>query len=294
VVIVVALCLVPACDPAVEDEIPFRDEGGGGEELAEADPSPSVLPSPTVPESPSPSPSESLTPTPSPSPTPSRTSEPDEPGDDRPRRRPKPRFAFPRAGSYTYEQQGYEEFCSASCASDPLPRDRSMTISHGHSSRKAIAVVETVTVSSHRTTSTITRYTRDSAFILQVEDTFEFRGSRYPRRYRPGPAIRALQIPLSEGASWSGSWDAATGGNYRIGVQGFDDIQVAGAERRAARVQARFEFRGELDGYLVTTWWVDPRTRVVIASVGSMEVSDGFGRYTTDFDTRLTAGPGYR
>ena len=59
-------------------------------------------------------------------------------------------------------------------------------------------------------------------------------------------------------------------------------------------MQARFEYTGRVRGYLVTTWWVDPRTRVVIASVGSMELRDGFGRYTTDFDTRLERGPGYR
>lgn len=44
----------------------------------------------------------------------------------------------------------------------------------------------------------------------------------------------------------------------------------------------------------VTTLWVDPTSRVVVASVGSMEVTGDFGRYASDFDTRLRRGPGYR
>jgi hypothetical protein len=53
------------------------------------------------------------------------------------------------------------------------------------------------------------------------------------------------------------------------------------------------EFRGRYEGYAVVTLWVDPRSRVIVASVGSLEASSDFGRYTSDFDTQLRGGPGY-
>ena len=256
--------LASACDIG---DAPDRDDGDGGEELAGADPSPSGLPSA------------------SPSPT-SGT-----PGD--PSSGPKPRFAFPRAGTYVYAQEGFEEICTPSCAGDPLPRKRTVTVGYARSSRDAISTVEIARVSSHRTTTTVTRHRRALAAVVQVRDRFETRGSTFRIGFRPGPPIRALVLPLDAGAAWRGSWDAGTSGSYRIGVHGYDHIEVAGGRHRAARVQARIEFGGDMEGHVVTTWWVDPRTRMVIASVGSMELRDGFGRYRTDFDTRLTRGPGY-
>jgi hypothetical protein len=295
VVAALVLCVMSACDLGLgDDEIPFRDEGSTGEDVATADESPGA--SPTA------SPSASLTPTPSPTPTgvetvaPVASPSPDDrdgdPGDGK-AKEPKPRFAFPRAGSYLYSQQGYEEFCTSTCASDPLPRSRAVNVSHGHSSRDVIIVVEGARVSSHRTVRTVTRHRRSTARMAHVVDTFTSDGSRYPIRYRPGPAIEMLELPLRAGNAWAGRWRAATSGSYRMSVGGFDQIQTAGRSIRAARIVVRMEFRGRYEGYAVVTLWVDPSSRVTVASVGSMEVSSEFGRYTSDFDTRLRRGPGY-
>lgn len=291
----VALLLysLSACDLGPgDDEIPFRDQGSSGEDVAEADGSPTS--------SLSPAPSPSL-PTPTPNLTAGSTLAPEEmpapegeTGDAREGRRPKPRFAFPRAGSYVYTQQGYEEFCTSTCASDPLPRRRSVGVSHGNSSRDAIVVIETTRISSHRTLRTSTRHRRSTARIAEVVDAFSRTGSRHPITYRPGPTIRALELPLRTGDAWSGRWRGDASGSYRMSVGGFDEIRTAGSSIRAARIVVRMEYRGAYEGYAVTTLWVDPTSRVVVASVGSMEVSGDFGRYTSDFDTRLREGPGYR
>jgi hypothetical protein len=136
-------------------------------------------------------------------------------------------------------------------------------------------------------------HTRRSTVIGRVLTTYTYRGESHTGRYRPDPAIEALDLPLTAGKRWSGGWRGSTSGSYRIDVGGFDQIQAAGRSIRAARVVVRMEFRGAYRGYSVTTIWVDPSSRVTVASVGSIEVTGDFGRYTTDFDTRLEDGPGY-
>jgi len=298
IVPMLALCALVACDlsSGAEDELPFRDEGGTGEEVAEADASAGASPSPSI----------TLTPTPTPTPSPRPTVDPDEspaPGtgggggdgdDERERAAPQPRFGFPRPGPYTYSQQGYEEFCTSTCASGPLPARYSTHVSHGRSSRRSIVVIETTRHSDHRTVRTITRHTRSAALVSEVVPTFTYRGERHRGTYRPSPRIETLRLPLTTGRVWSGDWRGRTSGSYRMEVTGSDRIQAAGRSIRAVRVVMRMDFRGRHDGYSVVTTWVDPTRRVVIASVGSMEIRSAFGRYTTDFDTRLRDGPGYR
>jgi hypothetical protein len=266
---VAALVLVAAsaCDLGLGADEPVRDEGGTGEEVAEADGTPTVEPA---------------------------TPSPDEDGDGVDEtRKPKPGFAFPRSGSYVYSQQGYEEFCTATCGSDPLPGTRSVTVTHASSARDAIVVIETARVSSRRSVRTVTRHRRSTARIAEVVDTFTTNGARYPIRYRPGPTIESLELPLRAGKAWRGTWRAATSGSYRMSVGGFDRIRTAGRSIRAARIVVRMEFRGSYEGYAVVTMWIDPTTRVAVASVGSMEIAGDLGRYTSDFDTRLERGPGY-
>jgi hypothetical protein len=257
------LCALSACTfgRGGDDEAPFRDDGGAGEDAAVTN---------------GPSPDEGAA-----------------EGKRDEAQRPKPRFAFPRAGSYVYSQQGYEEFCTSTCASDPLPRMRSASVSHDAGSRNAIVVIETTRVSSHRTLRTVTRHTRTAARVAEVVDVFTGDGTRHRIRYRPAPTIETLELPLRAGNAWSGAWRGTASGSYRMRVGGFDRIRTAGRSIRAARIVVRMGFRGRYDGYGVVTLWVDPASRVTVASVGSIEVSSGFGRYTSDFDTRLRRGPGY-
>ncbi|MQB00070.1 MAG: hypothetical protein GEU78_07210 [Actinobacteria bacterium] len=256
------LCLLSACDVGRSGgEITFRDDGDAEEDVAVTN---------------GPSPDERAA-----------EGKRDEP------RRPKSRFAFPRAGSYVYSQEGYEEFCTPTCAGDPLPRTRSAIVSYGAGSRNAIVVIETTRVSSQRTLRTVTRHTRGAARVAEVVDTFTRDETRHRIRYRPAPTIETLELPLRPGSAWAGAWRGTTSGSYRMSVGGFDRIQTAGRSIRAARIVVRMGFRGRYDGYGVVTLWVDPTSRVTVASVGSIEVSSGFGRYTSDFDTRLRQGPGY-
>ncbi len=202
---------------------------------------------------------------------------------------------YPAAGTYTFEQSGYEEFCDSAgrCERERLPARQPLRLAYQTRSRNSAVVVSEQKASASRLARTWTKYTRSGAHIMKVYIRFEYSGFRLERTYVPEPAVEAFRFPFQAGAEWSGSWRASTSGSYRIRVGSSRDVAVGGEAVTAYPVETTTEFRGDFEGRSRITTYVDPRSKAVIAAEGVLNVTNQFGRYTTVFNTRLLSGPGY-
>lgn len=202
---------------------------------------------------------------------------------------------YPAAGTYTFAQSGYEEFCNnaGSCEKEQLPKRQPTEISYESSSNDSALVLAVQKQSQSRETRTWTRFSPAGASITKVHVEFNYSGFGFNRTYEPQPPVEALRFPLKEGASWSGEWKADTSGSYSVKVGDRTQIDVGGRSVSAYRVETTTEFRGDFQGKSRLTAYVDPDTKALVATEGVLNVTSNFGRYSTVFETRLAGGPGY-
>lgn len=201
--------------------------------------------------------------------------------------------AYPAAGTYTYDQSGFEEFCTTTCEREDLPAEQSVKVRYKKRSDTQATVVSEVRASNSRVARTTFRFTPRKALITDVFTHFEYEGFEFSDSYHPDPPVEAMRFPLEAGMKWSGSWKDKTSGDYSISVGDVENISVNGRSVRAFRIETDTTFRGQFDGRSVVTVWFDPETKTPIKTDGSLNVKSAFGRYNTEFQTVLTSGPGY-
>jgi hypothetical protein len=192
---------------------------------------------------------------------------------------------YPAAGTYLFDQEGYEEFCQATCDRQDLPATQRVEYRYRSRSQGAAVVVSEARSSEERTMRTTTKWTRTTALITEVTTSFEWSGFEFVTTYQPKPPVESLRFPLQVGDRWSGRWEAKTSGEY--------DISVVAEEGDAFRIGTATRFEGEFDGTADITVWLDPDTRSIVAAEGTIDVESGFGTYRSEFDTSLRSGPGY-
>jgi hypothetical protein len=215
-------------------------------------------------------------------------------GADQPEKAAAEAAVYPAAGTYVLDQQGYEEFCQATCERRDLPPTQRVDVSYRDRSDDAAVVVSDARSSQERTMRTTTRWTRSDALITSVRTSFKWQGFEFVSEYHPSPPIKSLRFPLHVGDRWSGRWEAKTSGDYEISVVGQERVTAGDGAVRTFRINTFTRFEGELDGTADITVWIDPRTRAIVAADGTIEASSGFGKYRTKFETTLRSGPGYR
>ncbi|MGH2729177.1 MAG: hypothetical protein ACRDJI_01050, partial [Actinomycetota bacterium] len=186
---------------------------------------------------------------------------------------------------YLFDQEGYEEFCQATCDRQELPETQRVDLSYRSRSDDDVVTVSVARSSEGRTMKTTTRWTPSKAWITEVTTSFEWSGFEFVTTYHPKPPVESLRFPLEVGERWSGNWEAKTSGEYDIGIVAEED--------HAFRIETFMRFEGEFDGTADVTVWVDPDTRSVVAAEGMIDVESGFGTYRSEFDTSLRSGPGY-
>lgn len=199
----------------------------------------------------------------------------------------------PAPGSYVYSQSGFEEFCSASCDRQALPKRQVVDTAVPQRSSSSATVVTEMKASRSRMSRTTTRYTRGGAFVTEVYVRFTYAGYTFEQTYRPSPQVEALRFPLTTGSSWSGSWKGKVSGSYSVSVGGRETVRAAGRTVEAIRVETSTRFRGDFKGRANATVWVDPRTKALVKTAGNLNVASAYGRYATGFATTLSSGPGY-
>lgn len=200
---------------------------------------------------------------------------------------------FPASGRYVYSQNGYEEFCAATCDKQKLPARQPVTSAVTERSAASALVVTEMRSSGARLTRTTTRYSRASADITEVYIKFSYAGYEFDQTYRPQPPVESLRFPMASGDSWSGSWKGAVSGDYQVSVAGNEAVSAGGRSVNAVKLQTRTRFRGDFEGTANATVWIDPRTKAIVKTAGNLAVDSNFGSYSTAFSTALVSGPGY-
>lgn len=202
---------------------------------------------------------------------------------------------FTAAGDYVYRQSGYERFCdAATCEREELPDRQSVNVSVKRRTSDSAVVLAEAHASGNRMTRTTTRFTRLLASVTDVYARFSYQGFTFENSYQPDPPVESLRFPLSDGQSWAGRWRDSTSGTYNFKVAGREQIEVGGRTVQAFKIVYDTTFRGEFNGTSEGTVWVDPATRVAVATSGRLDLESSFGRYTTEARTQLTSGPRYR
>lgn len=202
---------------------------------------------------------------------------------------------FTAAGDYVYRQSGYERFCdAATCEREELPDRQSVNVGVKRRTSDSAVVVAEAHASGNRMMRTTTRFTRRVASVTDVYARFSYQGFTFENSYQPDPPVESLRFPLSGGESWAGRWRDSTSGTYNFKVVGREQIEVGGSAVQAFKIVYDMTFRGEFNGTSEGTVWVDPATRVAVATSGRLDLESSFGRYTTESRTRLTSGPRYR
>jgi hypothetical protein len=203
--------------------------------------------------------------------------------------------AYPTAGTYQFAQSGYEEFCDSAgrCDRNKLPSRQPVKLTYESRSGSSATLVTEQKASDSRVARTWTRFTPSGAHITKVYVLMEYSGFRFERTYVPEPAVEALRFPFTSGEAWSGRWQASTSGDYSVKVGGATKIDVGGRSVTAYRIDTNTEFRGDFQGKSSVTAYYDVDTKALIAADGVLNVTSQFGRYSTAFETKLLAGPGY-
>jgi hypothetical protein len=200
----------------------------------------------------------------------------------------------PAAGTYVYDQSGFEEFCDATeCERQDLPPTQQVATSHKDGSGEEVVVVTEAESSDSRYTRTTTRHTRRHALITNVYVRFNYEGFSFNNSYQPDPPVESVRYPLQEGSSWSGEWKDSTSGDYSIAVGASRSVTVGNATVQAYPVRTRTTFTGEFEGNADVITWIDPATAAVVKIEGELRVKSVFGRYASEFSATLRSAPGY-
>ena len=202
---------------------------------------------------------------------------------------------YPAAGSYSFAQSGYEEFCDSAgrCDKEQLPARQPMKLSYESRSGSSAVVVSEQEASGSRVARTWTKFTPSGAHITKLYVRFVYSGFRFERTYVPEPAVESLRFPFTAGERWSGKWKASTSGSYSVRVGSRSPMTVGGRTITVYPVDTTTEFRGDFEGKSTITTYFDADTKAVVAADGVLNVTSQFGRYTTVFETKLASGPGY-
>lgn len=201
---------------------------------------------------------------------------------------------WPAGGSYSYDQAGYEEFCSGPCDREKLPPIQKVTNEIGSSNADGTTVVSETKASDTRTARTTFRFTNGAAYITEVYAKLSFGAFEYSDTYKPDPPVESLRFPFKEGGAWSGSWTGDVSGDYSVSVVGREDVEVGDRVYPTFVIDTSATFRGEYRGGTEMRVWIDPRTKAILRTDGNLHVDSQYGSYETEFVTNLRSGPGYR
>ena len=204
----------------------------------------------------------------------------------------------PYSGNYDYTQQGYEQECSGTCSDGRNLPERVTVQSTRLPTGSDRVRVRTITNTSDRwRTEVVTDYFDDRVEIVSVEmrhgNTLT---PAWRQRVEPAAPIQWLSYPLAKGKSTSGSWDddlhaqdSATRGSYEAEVVGSPTISINREATRTFRVHLVVEFSGPQTGTWDLNLWVDPDTRAIVKTSGTIKIDT----YEMSVVTTLKAGPGY-
>src|SRR5687767_11451177 len=92
--------------------------------------------------------------------------------------------AYPAAGTYVFEQEGYEEFCqTTSCEREDLPREQSIKMALRDRSGSRAVIISEARSSGKRLTRTTFVFTSKAALITDVYTRFDYQNVSFEDSY---------------------------------------------------------------------------------------------------------------
>jgi hypothetical protein len=137
----------------------------------------------------------------------------------------------------------------------------------------------------------VSEHTEQGAAITRIAMSFD--GIKNVT-LEPQPALEWLRVPLGGTERWSLQWsDADDQGSLDVRNHGREQVRAAGGSRDAVRMTFDLAFGG--DEYFDVQLWVDPATRAVLKTVGTVRARGGAldTTYLYRFTSTLRSGPGY-
>ena len=203
-------------------------------------------------------------------------------------------LALPARGSYSYVQDGWEEFCQAQrCDRRDLPPQEEMQIRYrGRSARRATFVSKIESGSGGQAITYVV--TRQRVLISRVDNDVSYQGFEYSTHLVPDPPIVSALLPLEVGKQWSGAWTDKgnfADGSYRMRVVKEETVSLRGRRERVFVLDITLNFEGDNEGTNETRVWVDPDDLTILSSKGRVDVTSGFGTYRSKFSTAYSSGP---
>jgi hypothetical protein len=154
-----------------------------------------------------------------------------------------------------------------------------------------VEVTTTTRYSSRWAATWVTEHTDHGAVITKIEMTFD--GIKNVV-LEPEPFLEWLRAPLTGTQQWDVQWtDDDDEGSLSVRNQGRQQVHAAGRSRDALRMT--FDLDYGRDEYLAVQLWVDPATRAVLKTVGTVRATGGplNTTYLYRFTSTLRSGPGY-
>jgi hypothetical protein len=202
--------------------------------------------------------------------------------------------AFPQAGTYTYKQSGYEDFCQGqACTRDNLPPTMTTSIRYRKRSKSGGTIVLSSKPSSHRTDRVTIVFDSKDAGVTQVVSQFSVPPLQSTSAFSPNPPMQVLRFPLQSGMQWSGSWSGNTSGKYTVHVLGTSHMTVGGRSVTAYRIARTLDLSGDVQGHDAVTQWFDPATGIVVKSIDNATFQNQYGSYRSKSTTELSSGGPY-
>lgn len=206
---------------------------------------------------------------------------------------------MPTSGTYGYRMNGYEQICSniGGCDEGAYPESFAMEATRRLLAEDRAQVTTTARYSDRWSASFTTEYRHDGAVITGISMTFDTDVS-WTAELTPDRELDWLRYPLSRGQKWDLDWadvDDADEGTFRVEMGKRENLTVAGERIHAQRFHYWLDWQ---DGQnpsnsLDAEVWLDPRTNVVVKTVGTMKAGPSHSYYRYSFVWRLRSGPGY-
>jgi len=204
-------------------------------------------------------------------------------------------LAAPVSGAYTYAQSGYQQECNANLGTcngyDRPPGTHNVQITRRFLSDERVEVTTRSAMTGRWNLMTVHEYTRAGAVLTRVQMEMETdQSTSYD--LVPDPPLEYLRYPTSRDQRWTVEWDDGDdAGDFRVDVVGNDSVKVGGDNRRATRVDTRLTWGSR--GLLELKEWIDPRSKTVLKTVGTVRGGPDQSYYLFSFTSTLRSGPGF-
>lgn len=182
-------------------------------------------------------------------------------------------IVVPRAGRYTYDASGFVEIVHGGVVEERHDLERVVVdLSHQGTSAGASEILMAIEFNEELSEDVHLRVTPTEERLTRLTSKNEHSGVPVTQTVVPSPSILLARGPLVVGDTWDISWSDAALAVHGSGtgrIRKWENVTTGEGGVRALILEIRQELSGSTTGKLDLTFWVDPRTGVVVKQVWS-------------------------